>query len=211
MSVSHSTAAPFSRPVSESSCAAGRFPSRPLGLFNDPQRARFHEAYFSQHDGVWTHGDIVTLREDGAARIHGRSDGTLNVRGIRIGPAEIYNVVLELPEITRALAVEQAAPAEPGGSRLVLLVVLAPGTVMDRALMHRVKRELKTRASANHVPAEIAAVPDLPVTFSGKLSETAVRDALAGVPVRNESALRNPECLAAIRNHPVLQLRASTA
>lgn len=181
------------------------FPSRPVGVYGDTDGSRFHNAYFSQNAGVWTHGDQVRLFDNGAARILGRSDGTLKVRGVRIGPAEIYNVVLRIPEIAQALAVEQSAPREPGGSRLLLLVVLQPGVALDRALTLRIKKDLSQRASQNHVPAVIAQVSGLPTTHSGKLSERAVRDLVNGKTVVNRNAMRNPEVLDEIRQHPDLQ------
>ena len=181
------------------------FPSRPVGVYGDKDGSRFHQAYFSQNPGVWTHGDQVRLFDNGAARILGRSDGTLKVRGVRIGPAEIYNVVLRIPGVAQALAVEQSAPREPGGSRLLLLVVLQPGTTFDRPLALRIKKELSQQASQNHVPAVISQVSGLPTTHSGKLSERAVRDLVNGKVVVNRNAMRNPEVLDEIRQHPELQ------
>ena len=182
------------------------FPSRPLGLFGDPDGSRFHHAYFSQNPGVWTHGDFLELTDRGTAKILGRSDGTLNIRGVRIGPAEIYEIVLGIPGIKDAMAVEQAAPREPDGSRLVLLVVLATGIDLDRSFMHKIKRELSQRASANHVPGAIARVSALPTTHSGKHSERAVRDVLNGNQVVNISAIRNPESLDEIRRLSELRI-----
>jgi len=182
------------------------FPSRPLGLFGDPGGARFHEAYFSQHPGMWTHGDFVHLSDRGTARILGRSDGTLNVRGVRIGPAEIYQIVLGMPGVLEAMAVEQTAPREPGGSRLVLLLVLAAGTTLDRPLTLRIKRELSQRASSNHVPSVVAQVSALPTTHSGKRSERAARDVLNGKEVVNLGALKNPESLDELRRQPALRV-----
>ena len=181
------------------------FPSRPVGVYGDQDGARFHQAYFSQNAAVWTHGDQVRLFANGAARILGRSDGTLKVRGVRIGPAEIYNVVLRIPGIAQALAVEQAAPRDPGGSRLLLLVVPHAGVALDRPLTLRIKKELSQQASQNHVPAVIAQVSGLPTTHSGKLSERAVRDLVNGKVVVNRNAMRNPEVLDEIRAHPDLQ------
>lgn len=175
------------------------FPSRPLCFIGDADGQRYHDAYFAQHPGLWTHGDIVELTERGTARVLGRSDGTLNVRGVRIGPAEIHAVVLELPEVAQALAVEQKWPQEPGGSRIALLLVLRDGVALDRPLTLRLKRELATRASANHVPGLVVQVPELPATFSGKVSARAARDALNGVPVANLAALRNPAVLDHLR------------
>lgn len=178
---------------------ASPFPSRPVGLFGDPGGGRFHAAYFAKNEGVWTHGDLLELTPRGSARVLGRCDGVMNIRGIRIGPGEIYDVLASaVPEVACAMAADQDAPHEPGGKRLVLLVVLKPGAALDRALEHRVKKELKQRASAAHVPAVVLQVDDLPTTFSGKRSEAALQDVLCGRPVRNRSALRNPACLDAI-------------
>jgi acetoacetyl-CoA synthetase len=169
------------------------FPSRPVGFFADPDAVRFHEAYFAQHEGVWTHGDLVELTTYGTARILGRCDGMLNIRGIRIGPAEIYDVLAQaVSEVSEAMAVDQDAPNEPGGKRLILFVVLRPGLSLDRPLALRIKKELKQRASAAHVPAVIVQVEALPTTFNGKRSEAAMQDALNGREVRNRAALRNP-------------------
>jgi acetoacetyl-CoA synthetase len=184
--------------VGELVCA-NPFPSRPLGLLNDPDGSRFHKAYFAEHEGMWTHGDLIEFTPDGSARMHGRSDGVLNIRGIRIGPAEIYRVLDDIPEISEAMAVEQEVADEPGGARLILLVVLKQGHVLDNTLVGRIKRELGSHGSPAHVPAAVLAVEQLPTTFSGKRSERSARDALSGRPVVNEGALRNPESLAPLK------------
>jgi len=182
------------------------FPSRPVGIYgDDAEGSRFHKTYFSENAGIWTHGDRVRLSERGSARILGRSDGTLNVRGVRIGPAEIYSIVLAIPGVLQAMAVEQQAPREPGGSRLVLLVVLQEGTSLDRALTLRIKKELSQKGSPNHVPSVIAQVAALPMTHSGKFSEKAVRDLLNGKPLTNRAAMKNPEALDAIQAHAELK------
>ncbi|WP_222262093.1 acetoacetate--CoA ligase [Modestobacter marinus] len=172
------------------------FPSRPVGFLDDPDGARFHEAYFSQHPGVWTHGDLIEIDADGSARMHGRSDGVLNVDGIRIGPAEIRSILHRVPEVAESMALEQRHPTAPGRTRLVLLVVLRPGLTLDDALVRRIRSVLAREGSAAHVPSVVLAVSGLPTTHSGKLSERAARDTLDGVPPRNTGALRNPEVLA---------------
>lgn len=180
------------------------FPSRPIGIFGDPDGTRLHRTYFAENAGMWTHGDRVRLSPRGSARILGRSDGTLNVRGVRIGPAEIYSIVLSVPGVLQVLAVEQRAPREPGGSRLVLLLVLQEGITLDRSLVVTIKKELSLKASPNHVPAVIAQVAALPMTHSGKFSEKAVRDLLNGNPLSNRNAMKNPESLDAIAARPEL-------
>lgn len=175
------------------------FPSRPIGFLRDPDGIRFHAAYFAHNAGMWTHGDLVEFDPDGSARMHGRSDGVLNVNGIRIGPSEVYIALRRVPEIADAMAVEQRDPDHRGECRMVLLVVLRPGAILDGDLHRTIRRTLRLEASPAHVPSVLAAVPELPVTHNGKRSERAARDAVNGERIANEAALRNPACLPAIR------------
>jgi len=184
---------------------ANPFPSRPLGFYGDVDGSRFHAAYFTQNPGLWTHGDLIEATSHGGWRLHGRSDGVLNVRGIRVGTAEIYRILGDIDEIQEAMAVEQQAEEEAGGTRMVLLVVLRDGLVLDNTLAKRIRSELARSGSSAFVPARIAQVEALPVTFNGKRSEAAARDAVNGRIARNRDALQNPECLEAIAGHPVLR------
>src|SRR6476620_2102612 len=189
---------PTDSPVGELICR-NPFPSRPLGFLGD-DGSRFHEAYFSQNEGVWTHGDLIEFDVDGQARIHGRSDGVLNVQGIRIGPAEIYGALHDVPEVVESMAVEQ----DHGGDvRLVLLVVLRGGIPLDSALTRRIRRAIARHATAQHVPHLIVSVPELPVTHSGKRSERAGRAGVEGAATTNDEALANPGVLAVIRRATV--------
>ncbi len=165
------------------------FPSRPLGILGDGDGSRFHEAYFAAHEGVWTHGDLIEFDDDGQSRILGRSDGVLNVQGVRIGPAEIYEALHEVPEVEEAMAVEQPRGR---GSRLVLLAVLREGESLDGRLTSRIRRTIARDTTPLHVPALVVAVDELPVTHSGKRSERAASAAVAGDRAANLRALANP-------------------
>lgn len=185
------------------------FPSRPLGFHGDADGSRFHTAYFSRTPGCWTHGDLIEFTASGGAKMHGRSDGVLNLRGVRVGPAEVYRVLRSFTAIREALMVEQQGLE--GESRAILLLRLAEGAVLDRDLVTRVRTEIRRQTSSAHVPNVILDVPELPVTHGGKLSEAAARDAVNGRPVRNAAALRNPGSIAAIVDHPRLHTGGSDA
>jgi acetoacetyl-CoA synthetase len=187
------------------------FPSRPIGFLQDPAGTRFHEAYFSQNPPFWTHGDLVEFKANGSVVMHGRSDGTINIRGIRIGPAEIYRVLEGFSEIEGAMAIEQRHDSDLGHARLVLLLVLAPGMQLQEALQRRIRKTIGGQVSAAHVPAIIIQVPALPVTNTGKQSERSARDAVNGDHIANRGALRNPECLDAIAKHPDLRRSATSS
>lgn len=176
--------------VGELVCA-NAFPSVPLGFWGD-DGSRFTDTYFSRFPGLWTHGDFATHTSHGGFVIHGRSDATLNVAGVRIGTAELYAVVEEDPAVIECLAVGQPWDND---TRIVLFVVPASGNIFDEAEQSRLRSLIRARLTPRHVPAVMIAVPELPRTRSGKLSELAVADVVNGRPVRNTEALANPDCL----------------
>jgi len=184
------------------------FPSRPLGFLGDEDGSRFHEAYFAANEGVWTHGDLIEIEEDGQARIHGRSDGVLNIQGVRIGPSEIYQALGEVPEVQEAMAVEQRREK---GARLVLLAVLRNGAELDSDLILRIRKAIAAQTTALHVPELLVAVDKLPITHSGKRSERAGRAAVEGHEAENSGALANPESLAQIYEAVTAAEAAQTA
>jgi acetoacetyl-CoA synthetase len=177
------------------------FPSMPIGFWNDRDGARYRAAYFERFPGVWCHGDWIRTTEHGGFIIYGRSDATLNPGGVRIGTAEIYRQVEQLPEILESLAVGQAWK---GDERIVLFVRLAPGRTLDDELRRRIVDRIRENTTPRHVPARIVAVADIPRTKSGKIVELAVRSVIHGREVKNREALANPEALDLYRDLPDL-------
>jgi len=177
------------------------FPSMPVAFWNDPTGEKYHAAYFERFDNIWCHGDFAEWTAHGGLIIHGRSDATLNPGGVRIGTAEIYNQVEQLPEIAEALCIGQDWDNDV---RVVLFVRLAPGVALDEELEKRIRTKIRTGASPRHVPAKIVAVTDIPRTKSGKITELAVRDVVHGRLVKNKEALANPEALDLFRGLPEL-------
>ncbi len=179
------------------------FPSMPIGFWNDPDGSKYKAAYFERFDNVWCHGDFAEWTAHGGMIIHGRSDATLNPGGVRIGTAEIYNQVEQMPEVLEALAIGQDWDNDV---RVVLFVRLAKGVVLDDELQQAIRGCIRTGASPRHVPARIVAVSDIPRTKSGKITELAVRDIVHGREVRNQEALANPEALELFRDLADLQV-----
>ena len=181
---------------------ARSFPSMPIMFWNDEDGTKYHGAYFSRFENVWCHGDFAEWTEHGGMIIHGRSDATLNPGGVRIGTAEIYAQVEQMPEVVEALAIGQDWDNDV---RVVLFVVLAEGVTLDDALVDAIKKRIRSGASPRHVPARVIAVADIPRTKSGKITELAVRDVVHGREVKNKEALANPEALDLYRGIPELQ------
>ncbi len=178
------------------------FPSMPVMFWNDADGAKYHSAYFERFDNIWCHGDFAEWTGHGGMIIHGRSDATLNPGGVRIGTAEIYNQVEQMPEIIEALAIGQTWDNDV---RVVLFVRLAPGISLDADLEKQIKTRIRTGATPRHVPARVVAVADIPRTKSGKITELAVRDIVHGRSVKNKEALANPEALDLYKDIPALQ------
>jgi acetoacetyl-CoA synthetase len=173
------------------------FASMPVKFWNDPDGRKYRAAYFERFPGVWCHGDFAEWTPHGGIIIHGRSDATLNPGGVRIGTAEIYAQVEQIPDIVEAICIGQDWDNDV---RVVLFVRLKDGVMLDEALRERIRRTIRAGASPRHVPAKIVQVADIPRTRSGKITELAVRDVVHGRQVKNTEALANPEALAFFRD-----------
>lgn len=182
------------------------FPSMPVAFWNDPEGAAYRAAYFDHFPGVWRHGDWAEVTSHDGLVIHGRSDATLNPGGVRIGTAEIYRQVEQVPDVIEAVVVEQTTGEGVAcDSRIVLFVRMRAGVELTDALRQEIRARIRAQTSPHHVPKIIAQVADIPRTVSGKITELAVREAMHGRPVRNVDALANPEALDHFRDHPDLR------
>ncbi|MEX2323000.1 MAG: acetoacetate--CoA ligase [Acidimicrobiia bacterium] len=168
------------------------FPSMPVAFWNDPDGSAYHDAYFAEHPGVWTHGDFIEIRPEGGVVIHGRSDTTLNPGGVRIGTAEIYRAIETMPEVVDSIVIGHDTD---GDTEVVLFVVLADGEDLDDDLTARIKSTIRDQTSPRHVPRRVMSISEVPYTISGKKVEKAVRLAVAGKAITNRDALANPSSL----------------
>jgi len=168
-------------------------PPMPLYFWNDPGGEKYRAAYFENYPGVWRHGDYIVMHGDtGGITFYGRSDAVLKPSGVRIGTAEIYNVVERIEGIADSLAIGQNWEGE---QRVILFVKLAPGTQLTDGLKGTIKKTLREKASPRHVPAIIMEMPDAPYTLNMKKVESAVTNIIHGRPVLNRDALSNPQVL----------------
>ena len=189
-------------------------PSMPLGFWGDADGSRYRDAYFGEHPGAWTHGDLLEFTRSGGLIISGRSDATLNRGGVRIGTSEIYRVVESLPGVTDSLVVHHE-----DGDRLLLFLTVE-GLTGGRDIATEAKQVLKVQLSPRHVPNEVYVVAAIPTTLSGKKLEVPVKKILAGADpdhVASRSSLRDPAALdeiaeiAALRNRRLRWDEASRA
>lgn len=171
-------------------------PSMPVFFWNDPDGSKYRSSYFEHYPGVWRHGDWLCITPRQTLIILGRSDATLNRQGVRIGTAEIYRALDQIPEIRDALILNLERP--DGSDWMPLFVQLEPGATLDDALQQRIRNTLRTECSPRHVPDAIIAAPDIPYTMSGKKMETPVKKILQKKPLDkayNPDSMRNPEAM----------------
>ena len=171
-------------------------PSMPIYFWNDPDKKKYRSSYFEDIPGVWRHGDWVKITKQGGVIIYGRSDATLNRQGIRIGTAEIYRVLNEIPQIEDGLIVN--LELEGGRHYMPLFIKLKGDTRLEDSLIRTIASALKTKCSPRHVPDDIFQVDDIPYTISGKKMEAPVKKILMGMSTESSlsrDAMRNPESL----------------
>jgi acetoacetyl-CoA synthetase len=178
------------------------FPSCPIGFWNDADGKKFHAAYFSANEGVWTHGDYAEITRHGGIVVHGRSDAVLNPGGVRIGTAEIYRQVEKLDEVVDSIVIGQQWQSDV---RVILFVVLREGIHLDEELIGKIKHTIRSNTTPRHVPAKIIQIDEVPRTISGKIVELAVRNVIHNLPVKNTDALANPQALEQFRHLSELQ------
>ena len=175
----------------------GELQCRGLGM-----GARYRAAYFERFANIWAQGDDAELTEHDGLIIYGRSDAVLNPGGVRIGTAEIYRQVEQLPEVLESIAIGQQWRDDV---RIILFVKLREGLGLNDELIAKIKTTLRTHTTPRHVPAKVVQVADIPRTISGKIVELAVRNVIHNRPVTNIEALANPEALEFFRNLPIVQ------
>ncbi|MDD9950965.1 MAG: acetoacetate--CoA ligase [Zetaproteobacteria bacterium] len=171
------------------------FVTQPLGFLADPEGERYLDAYYAGYTGktVWQHGDEVVQCAHGSYMILGRSDATLNPGGVRMGSAELYQVMEAHPQVCDALVV---GVPRAGDCEVLAFVMADAGAEDFSALQQELRQQLKKSLSPRHVPQQIFQVEQIPYTLSGKKMELLVRDIFMAKDVSHYSALANPEDVA---------------
>lgn len=171
-------------------------PSMPVFFWNDPDGEVYRKSYYDHYPGIWRHGDWLMITKRDTLAILGRSDATLNRQGVRIGTAEIYRALDQIPGLQDTLIVHLEHP--DGTEWMPLFVRTAPGMPLDEPMKQTIRTALRTAYSPRHVPDDIIEVPDIPYTISGKKMETPVKKVLQQKPIDkafNRDSMRNPESM----------------
>lgn len=168
-------------------------PSMPLFFWGDEDGSILHDSYFDSYPGIWKHGDWIEITPEGGSVIYGRSDATINRKGLRLGSAEIYQAVEGLDAVADSLVVDLEFLGRD--SFMPLFVVLADGLTLDQSLKEQIDDAIRTGVSARFVPSEIHQIDAVPRTLSGKKLEVPVKKLLLGgdpAKVVNRDSMANP-------------------
>jgi acetoacetyl-CoA synthetase len=173
------------------------FPSMPVKFWNDDGNKKYKSAYFEKYNNIWNHGDFAKITDNEGFIIFGRSDTTLNPGGVRLGTAEIYNVVEKFNEIQESIVIGQSWNND---IRIILFIVLNKGYNLTNEVKDKIKKTIKINTSPRHVPSKIIPILEIPKTKNGKLVELAVKQTVEGEIVKNLEALANPDSLKQFKN-----------
>ena len=167
-------------------------PSMPLFFWGDDDGSRLHDSYYDTYPGIWRHGDWIEIKEDGASVIYGRSDATINRKGLRMGSAEIYQAVEGLDVVLDSLVVD----LEFLGRDSFMPLFVVTKKPLDAAIKEQINQAIRSSVSARFVPNEIVEVTEIPRTLSGKKLEVPVKKLLLGgdaTKVVNRDSMANPD------------------
>ena len=140
-----------------------------LGYWRDPDATAD-----KVRDGRLHTGDLATVDDEGYFTFLGRTDDLISSAGHRIGPGEIEECLVRHPAVALAAAIGVPDPVRH--QVVKAFVVTSPGVVSSQALVTELKDLVRARLAAYEVPREIDFVDDLPLTVSGKIRRSALRE-----------------------------------
>lgn len=165
-------------------------------FWNDDER--YLESYWQSVPGMWIHGDLALRDANGSYFILGRSDDTIKVAGKRLGPAEVEELILELPDISEAAAIGVDDPVK--GQRLVVFIIPSPSWDKDEdGLAATIRKQVGDQLGKPFSPSAVHIVFQLPKTRSSKVMRRLIRSVYCDLPLGDLSSLDNPDALDTIR------------
>jgi acetyl-CoA synthetase len=143
-----------------------------LGYWNDEAatRAKFTGEPF---ESWFRTGDRARADADGYLWYAGRSDDQFKTSGYRVGPTEIEACLARHAAVAQVAVVPK--PDLDRGAVVKAFVVAAPGVVPDPTLVDSLQHLVRSRLAPYETPKEIEFVETLPMTTTGKLQRSVLR------------------------------------
>jgi acetyl-CoA synthetase len=175
-------------------------PSLTRGFLGDWQR--YIDTYFSwkQNPNVWYHGDYIKRDGDGQLTLHGRSDDTINVAGVRTGAGEIEDALMDHEAVRESAVI--GVPDDLKGSAIVCFVILKSGYEPSDQLRADISQHVARIMGKNLKPKAVELMPDLPRTRSMKIVRGAIQKKYLGEDPGDLASVENPAALDYISQAP---------
>lgn len=160
------------------------WPSMFRCYWNEPER---YKKCFA--GGWYLTGDVARKDADGYFWFVGRADDVIKTSGHLIGPFEVESVLIEHPAVAEAAVIGKP---DPVAMELVkAFVSLKDGHEPSETLRRELLGFARTRLGAAVAPKEIAFLPALPKTRSGKIMRRLLKARELGLPEGDTSTLES--------------------
>lgn len=148
------------------------------------------ELYKSRFKGDWyITGDRAKMDEDGYFWFVGRADDVINTAGHLVGPFEVESALIEHPAVAEAGII--GIPDPLVGEVIKAFVSLKDGYTPSEELMIDIKNFARKKLAALSCPREIAFLPTLPKTRSGKIMRRLLKARELGLPEGDTSTIED--------------------
>jgi acetyl-CoA synthetase len=125
--------------------------------------------------GDWmTTGDQGVVDEEGYVTFVGRDDDVITSSGYRIGPGEIEDCLIRHPAVALAAVIGKPDPLRT--EIVKAFIVAKSGVAPSDALAAEIQDFVRTRLSAHEYPREVAFIPEMPMTSTGKVIRRLLRE-----------------------------------
>ncbi|MDP2169286.1 MAG: AMP-binding protein, partial [Rhodocyclaceae bacterium] len=161
------------------------WPSMFRGYLNNEERYR---KCFAGPDNEWyLSGDLAKRDADGYYWFVGRADDVIKSAGHLIGPFEVESALMEHPAVAEAGVIGKPDPVV--GEVVKAFVSLKSGFTDSEALRRELLGHARKKLGAAVAPKEIAVLPTLPRTRSGKIMRRLLKARELGLPEGDLSTL----------------------
>ncbi len=160
------------------------WPSMFRGYLNN--EARYRKCFA---DGWYLTGDLARRDADGYYWFVGRADDVIKSAGHLIGPFEVESALMEHPAVAEAGVIGKPDPVV--GEVVKAFVSLKDGYTADESLRLDILGHARKRLGAAVAPKEIAFLPTLPRTRSGKIMRRLLKARELGLPEGDTSTLES--------------------
>ncbi|MGA2517039.1 MAG: acetate--CoA ligase [Thermodesulfobacteriota bacterium] len=154
------------------------WPGMLRGFWNDPERKRFKETYFTVFPGNYFTGDGAKKDKDGYYWLMGRIDDVINVSGHRIGTAEVESALVSHRSVAEAAVIGIAH--EVKGQGIYAFVTLKAGLKGTEDLRKELLAHVRKVIGPIATPDKLQFADALPKTRSGKIMRRILRKIAEG-------------------------------